>query len=67
MASRSAARTAFPPDVRVQLAEDDLDDLESEMQKVNDRLGKILGVCVSILVAVTTSCVMLAINLAVQK
>jgi hypothetical protein len=65
--SRSTERSKFDPDVRIQLLERDVDDLELAVSKVNDRLGKILAVCVSLLVSVSTACVLLALNLTVSR
>lgn len=48
---------------RVVLLANDLDKLETQQQRVGERLGKIMAVCVSILVSLVTSSILLLINL----
>lgn len=63
--SRATARAGFTDKVRLRLVEDDLDDHELLMQQVNERLSRILWAVVGVLVSVTTSAILLAVNLGV--
>lgn len=64
--SRAAARAGFTDKVRLRLLEDDADEHESTMAQVNDRLSKILWAVVGVLISVTTSAILLAINLGIR-
>lgn len=64
MSSRTAERSALDHATRFLLAERDLDDHEADLSRIDQRLGKILGVMVGILVSTTTAAVLLAMNLA---
>lgn len=65
--SRQAERQALAVDTRLLLAERDLDDHETELKTFDDRLGKMLGILVGILVSTTTAAVLLALNLLVSQ
>ncbi len=65
--SRATARAAFTEEVRLRLVEDDLDEHETLMAAVTERLSKILWAVVGVLISVTTSAILLAINLGVGK
>lgn len=69
--SRSAARSGFDQGVRLQLVEEDVDDLEDELAKAIDKLSgelaKIKGVLLGMLISVTTAAILLAVNLVVSN
>lgn len=65
--SRVAERVEFTDKVRLRLLEKDQDDLETALVAVNDRLGKILWAVVGVLISVSTSAILLAINLGVSR
>lgn len=65
--SRQAERQALAVDTRLLLAERDLDDHEAELRTFDDRLGKMLGILIGILVSTTTAAVLLALNLLVSR
>ena len=65
--TRASARQQFTDKVRLRLVEDDIDEIEGGMAALNDRLGKILWAVVGVLISVTTSAILLAINLGVAK
>lgn len=65
--SRVADRVEFTDKVRLRLLEKDQDDLETGLVAVNERLGKILWAVVGVLISVTTSALLLAINLGVSR
>jgi hypothetical protein len=60
-------RTHFTDKVRIQLLEKDADDIDVSMAAMNDKLGKILWAVVGVLISVTTSAILLAINLGVAR
>lgn len=61
---RPEQRKGWTPEVRLELAERDLDQHEVEFAELAARLSKIMAVCVSILVSLVTASVLLALNLA---
>jgi hypothetical protein len=74
---RSQRRQSLPDALRLQLAEDDLDDMESNMEKLiasvdhqidefRAAAAKNTAVLVGILVSVATAAILLAINLVTQ-
>jgi hypothetical protein len=65
--SRSSERQPLAVDIRLLLAEHDLDDHELELKNLDDRLGKMLGILVGILVSTTTAAILLALNLMVSR
>ena len=65
--SRSSERQPLAVDTRLLLAEHDLDDHELELKNLDDRLGKMLGILVGILVSTTTAAILLALNLMVSR
>ncbi len=65
--SRQSERQSLPSDTRLLLAERDLDDHEAELRTFDDRLGKMLGILIGILVSTTTAAVLLALNLLVSQ
>lgn len=65
--SRVIERAKFTHPVRLQLLEKDQDDLETALETVNDRLGKILWAVVGVLISVSTSAILLALNLGVTR
>lgn len=52
----------MPEAVRLRLVETDLDSFDGALDRMNDRLTKILWALVGLLISVTTACVLLAIN-----
>jgi hypothetical protein len=67
MESRSEARADFDIAGRVRLLEQDNDTFDRALDKMNARLGKIFGVCVSVLVSLLTACLLLILNLVVAR
>lgn len=66
--SRTAERAAFVEwQQRVQLLEKDADTFDAAVIAMNARLGKILAVCLSLLVSTCTAVLLLALNLTVGK
>lgn len=65
--TRAADRAGFTSDVRLRLLEDDADELQLAVSSVNDRLGKILWALVGVLISVTTSAILLAVNMGVSR
>lgn len=65
--TRATARAQFTEKVRLRLVEDDLDEHDAVMAAIGDRLSKILWAVVGVLISVTTSAILLAINLGVGK
>lgn len=63
--SRAAARAGFTDKVRLRLLEDDADEHDTAMARIDERLSKILWALVGVLISVATSAVLLAINLGV--
>lgn len=63
--SRPDQRRGWELPIRLELAERDLDEHETTFAALEARLSKIMAVCVSILVALVTSSILLAVNLAV--
>jgi hypothetical protein len=68
---RTAARKGFEQGVRLQLVEEDVDDLEDEIAQAVDKLSaelaKIKGVLLGMLISVTTAALLLAVNLVVAR
>lgn len=65
--TRATARAGFTDKVRLRLVEDDLDDHEMLVQQIGERLSKILWAVVGVLISVTTSAILLALNLGVGR
>lgn len=69
--SRSAARAGIPTEGRLQLVESDLDQIEDEltrgMEKVDQRLAKIMWALVGLLISVATTCIVLIITLGIGR
>ena len=63
--TRTEQRKRWTPDVRIELLESDADRGDANFAELERKLGKIMAVCVSILVALVTSSVLLALNLAI--
>lgn len=63
--SRTAQRSAYSPDLRIARLEEDADDFDAQLARIDARLSKIMATCVSILVALVTASILLAVNLAV--
>lgn len=66
MTARSVARARFAHEVRLELVEQDVDELEVGIAAVTERLSKILWALVGLLITVTTSSIFLALNLVVN-
>lgn len=71
--ARTEERRDFDVPTRLRLVEHDADKVDEKFDKIDERfekfdgrLGKIMATCVSILVALCVSCVLLVINLAVK-
>ncbi len=64
--SRAAERAGMPDKVRLTLVENDVDELKAHFNRVEERLSKILWAVMAVLTSVTTSAVLLAINLGVK-
>lgn len=64
---RATDRTGFSDVVRLRLLEDDVDGFEDAMRGVNERLSKILWAIVGVLISVSTSAILLALNLGVSR
>lgn len=67
MAGRTDQRHGFDAATRMALAESDLDTFERRFDRVDERLAKIMATCLSILVALLVSCIMLVLNLTVGR
>lgn len=78
MAARAVQRRGFPPEVRLTMVEDDLDQvdvgLEALRKECREQAEKMLAesrssrqLLTGILVAITTACIMLAINVTVIR
>lgn len=78
MAARAVQRRGFPPEVRLTMVEDDLDQvdvgLEALRKECREQAERMLAearssrqVLTGILVAITTACIMLAINVTVIR
>jgi hypothetical protein len=65
--SRQSERQVLNVDTRLLLAERDLDEHENELRTFDDRLGKMLGILIGILVSTTTAAVLLALNILVSQ
>lgn len=64
--SRSAMRAGFTWEQRVQLAEGDLDEIDSATEGLRKELAATRQVLTGILIAVTTASILLALNLVVS-
>lgn len=64
---RATDRAGFSDVVRLRLLEDDVDAHEDAMRGVNERLSKILWAVVGVLISVSTSAILLALNLGVSR
>lgn len=64
---RATDRSGFSDVVRLRLLEDDVDAHEDVMRGVNERLSKILWAVVGVLISVSTSAILLALNLGVSR
>lgn len=68
---RTTQRKGFEHGVRLQLVEEDVDELEDELAKAIDKLSgelaKIKGVLLGMLISVTTAAILLAVNLVVSN
>lgn len=64
--SRTTDRNTFTEKQRIQFLEKDADDFDRTIAAMNARLGKILAVCVSLLVSTSTAVLLLALNLVVK-
>lgn len=65
--SRTAERSALDTPTRFLLAERDLDDHESDISALDERLGKILWALIGILISTSTAAVLLGLNLVVGR
>jgi hypothetical protein len=61
--SRVEGRSGFDTSTRLRLLEADADDLDGKYEKINERLGKIMAVCVAILTSLVGGLILLALNL----
>ncbi len=66
MASRTTERQGYDVPTRFLLAERDLDEHETTLDQINDRVGKIVTLTSSILASLCVACILLALNLAVK-
>lgn len=64
---RTQARYGFEIPVRVTLVENDLDEVDKQHDRLSDEIASVKKVLVGILVSLTTSAVLLAINLVVSR
>ncbi len=64
--TRSEARKGFDPEVRIALAEGDIDKIESAVTSIDRKLHRLIVAAASLSLTFGTSAVLLAINLVVS-
>lgn len=64
--ARTSKRAQFTEAVRIQLLEDDADESDHQMERLNERVSRLLVISAGILVSTTTGTIMLALNLLVK-
>lgn len=64
---RVADRASFDSDVRMSLAEGDLDRMDAVLGELNDRMGKVLWAMVGLLISVATTCIVILITAGVGR
>ena len=67
MPSRTAQRAGFTPEVRMQLAEQDLDELEEAMKTIAKSLNRMTWTFVGAVISFTTAALVLAYQIALVK
>jgi hypothetical protein len=65
--SRTEQRIGMDVEVRIRLLEADMDHYEHAGEAINRRLDKMMGILTGVLVALTTSSILLAVNLLVSQ
>jgi hypothetical protein len=65
--TRTTERAGLEAATRFLLAERDLDEHETDISALDERLGKILWALIGILISTSTAAVLLALNLVVAR
>lgn len=65
--ARAVKRAGFDVPQRLTLVEDDLDEMDAGIDRLDARLGKIMWTMVGLLISLTTGVVLLAANLVVGQ
>lgn len=61
--SRTEARQNFPPDIRMALAEEDLDTFDGAVDKIDGKLSRIQWFALGSFISFTTSAILLLVNI----